>query len=61
MILQPCPAFVLVRMDNKKNRYALKGVGDVLIDNGNGGSNSYLLFIALSNAIFKIALSYIQI
>ena len=33
-------------------------MGDVLIDNGNGGSNSYMLFIALSNAIFKIALSY---
>ena len=36
----------------------MKGVGDVLIHNGNGGSNSYMLFIALSNAIFKIALSY---
>ena len=37
----------------------MKGVGDVLIDNGNRGSDSYLLFTAtLSNAIFKIALSY---
>ena len=37
----------------------MKGVGDILIDNGNRGSDSYLLFSAtLSNAIFKIALSY---
>ena len=37
----------------------MKGVGDILIDNGNRGSDSYLLFTAtLSNAIFKIALSY---
>ena len=37
----------------------MKGVGDVLIDNGNRGSDSYLLFTAtLSNAIFEIALSY---